>query len=157
MKTKYHLTPRFFRLRPLIYSSRMNLLPNNIPLGTWLIVVGLLKSPATICLVSSKIAIVDDFTLWCDARLRNCRFNVFFTRLHSVYFKVMHVRQNFSCFIRKYTNNRWGVVYAVCASSGTSPFRQQTSACTEVRLEGRIGLFIHIQYSSCPLVLFFRL
>ena len=46
--------------------------------GTQLIyvfILGLLKSPATICLVSSKITIVGDFAVLRDAGRQKCKFN----------------------------------------------------------------------------------
>ena len=72
--------------------------------------------------------------LWRDAEPRNCRSDFLFVlectvsifRFVNVYF-----------FVRKfwiYTINRWGMVYAMCASAVISPLNQLGS-CAEIRLK----------------------
>ena len=60
---------------------------------------GTLKNPATICLISLKITIVDDLAVLCDTELRNLGLVIFCTRMY------------YECFLRSWM---WFHVYSCC-------------------------------------------
>ena len=75
------------------------------------------KSPATICLVSSKITIVGDCTVLMMQGFEIVGLIFFCTKMHYKYFlrswMCFHV-SHFCSKYQKYTINQWRVLYTVC-------------------------------------------
>ena len=61
----------------------------------------------------------------------------------------------FPISVRKYTINRWIMVYTECASAAISPLRQWLDSYAKTRLKmwHTFKYFIHMQYFCCRLIL----
>ena len=110
----------------------------------------------TLHLGSSKITTVADFTALRYCGPSNYRFNflvywyapwVFFLGRQCAFVSPIYVRK-----YRKYTIDRWIMVYTVCASTVISPLRQWLDSYAETRLKmwHAFKHFIHMQYFLLP-------
>ena len=112
------------------------------------------RSLTTLILGSSKITTVSRLWRYCGPS--NCRFNfllywyatwVFFLGRQCAIVFPIYVRK-----YRKYTIDRWIVVYTVCASSVISPLRQWLDSYpkTSLKMWHTFKHFIHMQYFLLP-------
>ena len=100
-----------------------------------------------------KLPLLTISRLWCYCGPSNYRFNfLLYWYAPWVFFWGRQCAFVFPIYVRKYTFDRWIVVYTVCASAAISPLRQWLDSYAKTRLK-MLHTFKHFIHMQCFLLL----